>query len=203
MLYLPHSLHYFLNIMILCSKMIRSTRSCKNLLTFVQQSDLKKLYQYIIIGQARKYYIFMDFLCFIIFWPPWIIYLFELRSLLYVYGIICSLSSKVWFPQRGACSPPWLAVVADTRYGKLFGQTGSSSYLLSFVAINDRPLYGRRHPYRNLLCTVCSSSSIVGTYSVSDIGYIHQNLGLVIQKSFITCVCINKLFRSPFFEQLF
>ena len=67
MLYLPHSLHYFLDIMILCSKMIRSTRSCKNLLTFVQQSDLKKLYQYIIIGQARKYYIVVDFLCFIIF----------------------------------------------------------------------------------------------------------------------------------------
>ena len=68
------------------------------------------------------------------------------------------------------------------RRGWLFGQTGSSSYLLSFVAINDRPLYGRRHPYRNLLCTVCSSSSIVRTYSVSDIGYIPQNLGLVIQE---------------------
>ena len=116
MLYLPHSLHYFLNMMILCSKMIRSTRSCKNLLTFVQQSVLKKLYQYIIIGQARKYYIdVVDFLCFIIFWPPWIIYLFELRSLLYVYGIICSLSSKVWFPQRGACSPIWQAVWADRQ----------------------------------------------------------------------------------------
>ena len=90
---------------------------------------------------------------------------------------------KYDFPKGGpVCSPPWLAVVADTRYGRLFGQTGSSSYLLSFVAINDRPLYGRRHPYRNLLCTVCSSSSIVGTYSVSDIGYIPQNLGLVIQK---------------------
>ena len=131
MLYLPHSLHYFLDIMILCSKMIRSTKSCKNLLIFVQQSDLKELYQHIIIGQARKFYIVVDFLCFIIFWPPWIIYLLELRSLLYVYGIICSLSSKVWFPQRGACV--FTAVAGCRCWYKIWQAVWADRQLFLFI----------------------------------------------------------------------
>ena len=148
------------------------------------------------------------FWCFIIFWPHQGTLGMDHLSFRIKNSVVCLVSSvpfhlKYDFLWRG---PAYFCcgglAAADTRYGRPVGLMGSS-YLLSFVAINDRPLYGRRHPYRNLLCTVCSSSSIVGTYSVSDIGYIHQNLGLVIQKSFITCVCINKLFRSPFFEQLF